>query len=39
MNVNNFADKRDKGFPFPSPSIASLHANRGNAWRKIGIFS
>jgi hypothetical protein len=24
--VTNFADKRDKGFPFLSSSIASLHA-------------
>jgi len=23
--VTNFADKREKGFPFPSTSIASLH--------------
>jgi len=27
-NVTNFADKRDKGFPFSLSSIASLHAKR-----------
>jgi hypothetical protein len=39
MNGNNFADKRDKGFPFFPSSIASLHGSSANCERKKVIFT